>query len=583
MFLVDQVILIAAILILVGIASSKFSARLGLPVLVLFLGVGMLAGSEGVGGIEFDNYQIAHGIGTLALAIILFDGGLRTTVQAFRMVFAPAVLLATAGVLVTALITGVAASWIAGVPILYGLLLGSIVGSTDAAAVFAVLRSKGLNLRERIAALLEVESASNDPMAIFLTVGLLQVLLGEMELGVGLLTLFFMQMGIGAVVGVVIGKGAVWTINRVNLDASGLYPILATGAALLAFGAAANLGGSGFLAVYLAGIVLGNSNIVFHRGILRFHDGAAWLSQIVMFVLLGLLAFPSRLASVAPQGLLVAAVLIFVARPFAVATMVPWFGYSFREILFVSWVGLKGAVPVVLATFPLLLGLQGGDVIFDLVFFVVLVSAVLQGWTMPPLARFLGLQTTPPPEAPVSLEITSLKHVEGDIVDYTVVPDSLASSRLVRELKLPAGCVIAMIVRGQQIIPPRGSTRIEPGDHVFVVLRPEVRTPVDRLFSPGSERNAIPLRLEFPLSGNTTVADLKQFYGIHLDADPSFTLARLLRERLGEDPTPGASAAFGRVVLSAREVIAGTAEQVGLTIEDESDQENRARWERPPA
>lgn len=569
MFLVDRIILIAAILILVGIASSKFSARLGLPVLVLFLGVGMLAGSEGIGGIAFDNYPIAHGIGTLALAIILFDGGLRTTAQAFRMVFAPAVLLATLGVFITALITGAATSWIAGVPILYGLLLGSIVGSTDAAAVFAVLRSKGLNLRERIAALLEVESASNDPMAIFLTVGLLQVLLGEMELGPGLLGLFFMQMGVGAVVGAVVGKGAVWAINRVNLDASGLYPILATGAALLAFGVAANLGGSGFLAVYLAGIVVGNSNVVFHRGILRFHDGAAWLSQIVMFVLLGLLAFPSRLAGVAPQGLLVAGVLIFVARPAAVAAIAPWFGYSVREILFISWVGLKGAVPVVLATFPFILGLEGGEVIFDLVFFVVLVSAVLQGWTMPPLARVLGLQTPPPPEVPVSLEITSLKHVDGDIVEYTVVPDSLAANHLIRELKLPAGCVIAMIVRDQQIIPPRGSTRIEPGDHVFVVLRHEARTPVDRLFSRGSERNAIPLRLEFPLSGNTTVSDLAEFYGIEIDADPAHTLARLLRDRLGEVPHPGATAKFGRIVLSAREVVAGTIEQVGLTIEDD--------------
>src|SRR5690606_5777698 len=346
MFAVDRIILIVAILILVGIASSKFSTRLGLPVLVLFLGVGMLAGSEGIGGIEFENYRLAHGIGSVALALILFDGGLRTTVEAFRMVLKPAVLLATIGVFITAAITGLAASWITGVPLLLGLLLGSIVGSTDAAAVFAILRSKGVNLRERLAALLEVESASNDPMAIFLTVGLLQVLLGEIELGPSLIKLFVMQMSVGAIVGVAIGFAAVWAINRVNLDAAGLYPVLVTAAGLLSYGIAANLGGSGFLAVYLAGIVIGNSRVVFKTGILRFHDGAAWLSQIAMFVLLGLLAFPSRLLAVAHEGLLVAAALIFVARPVAVGVILPWFRFSFNEFLLVSWVGLKGAVPV---------------------------------------------------------------------------------------------------------------------------------------------------------------------------------------------------------------------------------------------
>lgn len=485
MFIVDRILLIVAILILVGIASSKFSSRLGLPVLVLFMVVGMLAGSDGIGGIEFENYGLAHGIGTVALAIILFDGGLRTTLEAFRLVLAPAVILATLGVLVTALITGAAASWIADVPLLHGLLLGSIVASTDAAAVFAVLRGKGVNLKKRIASLLEVESASNDPMAIFLTVGVLQILLGQVEPGVGLIQLFLLQMGVGAVVGLVVGAAAVWTINRVNLDAAGLYPILATAAGLLTFGIAANLGGSGFLAVFIAGMIIGNSRIVFQQGILRFHDGAAWLSQIAMFVLLGLLAFPSRLADVATQGLLVATALVFVARPVAVGVVLPWFGFNLREIAFVSWVGLKGAVPVVLATFPLLMGLEGGEAIFDIIFFVVLVSASLQGWTLPPLARLLGLQVPPPPEPPVTLEITSLKDVEGDIVEYTVTPDSRAAGAAIRDLALPEGAVVAMIVRDHEVIPPRGSTRVEPGDHAFIVIRREVRPLVDRIFARG--------------------------------------------------------------------------------------------------
>ena len=506
---INTVMFLGGLLLLLGIASSKFSARLGLPVLVLFLGVGMLAGSEGIGRIEFENYQLAHGIGSVALAIILFDGGLRTTLEAFRMVLAPAVLLATVGVFVTAGITGLAASWITGVDLLIGLLLGSIVGSTDAAAVFAVLRSKGVNLRERLSALLEVESASNDPMAIFLTVGLLQVLLGDMELGPGLVRLFVLQMTVGAVVGVAVARAAVWVINRVNLDAAGLYPVLVTAAGLLAFGLAANLGGSGFLAVYLAGIVIGNSRIVFKTGILRFHDGAAWLSQIAMFVLLGLLAFPSRLLGVVSEGLLV--------------------------------------------------------------------SAVLQGWTLPPAARMLGLQVPPKPEAPVSLEITSLKDVEGDIVEYTVTSDSLAVGQPIRDLALPEEAVVAMVVRGQRIIPPRGSTRLEAGDHVFLVLQRQVRPLVDLIFSRGvPNRDAFPTHIEFPLTGDTTIGDLKTFYGIDVEAPAEQTLDEILRERLGADLAPGAGISIGEVWLRVRGIEEGRVEHVGLAIQppDEAAQDD---------
>ncbi|HEX6939924.1 MAG TPA: potassium/proton antiporter [Longimicrobiales bacterium] len=567
MFAIDRLLLIGAVLVLIGIVSSKFSARIGLPVLVLFLLVGMLAGSEGIGGIEFENYSLAHGIGTVALAIILFDGGLRTSLHAFRLVLVPAVLLATVGVLLTALITGVAASRLTGRPLLEGLLLGSIVGSTDAAAVFSVLRARGLHLRERLASLLEVESGSNDPMAIFLTVGLLEVLTGRMEPGLGLLELFVLQMTVGAAVGLVLGRAAAWAINRVNLDAAGLYPVLAAAAGILAYGAAATLGGSGFLAVYLAGIVIGNSRIVFPRGILLFHDGMAWLSQIVMFVILGLLSFPSRLAEVAPVGLFTAGVLIFVARPIAVAASLPWFGFDLREVAFISWVGLKGAVPVVLATFPLLFGLEGGQTIFDVVFFVVLVSALLQGWSLPPLARRLGLEMPSRPEPPVTLEITSLKHVEGDIVAYAVSPSSRAAGRSIRELALPDGAVVAMVVRGQRIIPPRGSTRVQPDDHVFLVLGPEVRPLVDQVFAREDAGVAgLPLRTEFPLRGDTTVGDLEEFYGIRIDAEGALTLDDVLRRRLGHDPAPGAAVTVGEVTLTARQIVNGRIEQVGLTI-----------------
>lgn len=569
MFAIDRLIFVGAILLLVGITSSKFSARIGLPVLVLFLATGMLAGSEGIGGIEFENYPLAHGIGTIALAIILFDGGLSTSLGSFRAALAPALTLAAAGTLITALITGTAAGLILDLPLLQALILGSIVSSTDAAAVFSVLRSRGLNLRERLASTLEIESGSNDPMAVFLTVGFLSILLGRTEPGPELAGLFLLQMGVGAAAGLAVGRGAVWTINRINLDAAGLYPVLAATAGLFAYGAAAAVGGSGFLSVYLAGIVIGNRRTVFRRGTLLFHDGAAWLAQIALFVLLGLLSFPSRLIEVAAQGLLVTAILIFVARPVAVALLLAPFRFTAREIAFISWVGLKGAVPIVLATYPLLYGVADGELLFDITFFVVLVSAVLQGWTLPPLARRLGLQVPAAPAPPVTLEITSLRDVDGDIVEYTVTPHARAAARMVRELALPDGAVVAMIAREHRIIPPRGSTRVLPGDHVFMVIRPDVRPLVDRVFSgfPAEPAESpVPSRVEFPLRGETTAGELEEFYGIHLDAPAAETLDRLLRERIGPGLAPGAGITVGAVSLFVREIVDGRIDRVGLEI-----------------
>jgi potassium/hydrogen antiporter len=326
--------LLAGVLLVIGITSSKFSARLGIPVLVLFLAVGMLAGSEGIGRIPFENYPLANSVGSVALALILFDGGLRTSLDAVRLCWRPALSLATLGVLLTSLLTGLAASWVLGLPLLQGLLLGSIVGSTDAAAVFAVLRTGGIQLPERLSATLEVESGSNDPMAIFLTVGLIGLILGEASSPQELLLLFVVQFGVGGLVGLGSGQLATLTVNRINLDAPRLYPLLVMAFGPLAFGLAAVLGGSGFLAVYIAGIVLGSGPIVFRRGIFLFHDAAAWLSQIVLFVMLGLLSFPSRLAGVAGQGLLIALALILVARPIAVLIAASGFGFRPRELAF---------------------------------------------------------------------------------------------------------------------------------------------------------------------------------------------------------------------------------------------------------
>lgn len=567
MFLIDRVLLVAALLVVLGVAASKVSARWGVPVLVLFVAIGMLAGSEGLGGIVFDSYRLAHGAGTIALAVILFDGGLRTPYRSIRHAIAPALSLATAGVLVTAAVVGAAASWMLGVPLLNGLLLGSIVASTDAAAVFSALRSTGLRLPERVGSTLELESGSNDPMAVFLTVSLLEVLLGKMEPGLGLLALFAQHMAIGAVVGIGLGLAAAWATNRIRLGAEGLYPVFVAAAGLLAYGLAATLHGSGFLAVYLAGMMVASRGVVFQRGILVFTDGAAWLAQVCMFVLLGMLSFPTHLLRVAGPGLLITAVLVFVARPLAVTVALAPLRFGPREIAFVSWAGLKGAVPIVLGTFPLLLGLPGGEPLFDVVFFVVLVSALLQGWTLAPLARRLGLEEPGAPAPVLSLEITSLQHVQGDIVQYTLTGASRVAGRTVRELALPDGAVIAMIARENRVVPPRGSTRVHAGDHLFIVLTPGVRPLVDRVFA-GQPHDAPPLSpdVEFPLRGDTTVADVDEFYGVAVDADPACTLEELLRARLAERLDEGRGITLGAVKLKVRRMVDGRVEQVGLVL-----------------
>lgn len=578
MFLIDSLILITGVLLLLGIASSKLSARLGVPVLVLFLLLGMLAGSEGVGGIEFADYRLAHGIGTLALAMILFDGGLSTSLAAIRVVWKPALLLATWGVLVTAVTTGLAAAWILQISWLEGLLLGSIVGSTDAAAVFAVLRSRGAGLPRRIADVLEIESASNDPMAIFLTIGCIELLLGNVQPGPGLLGLFASQMLIGTLCGILGGYVAGWVVNRIELDAPGMYPVLISAFCLVTYGLAAELGGSGFLAVYLAGVIIGNRPLVFQRGIRLFHDASAWLSQIVMFVVLGLLCFPSRLIDVAGKSLLISMVLMFVARPLAVLLSTLPFRFTGRELTFMSWVGLKGAVPITLATFPLMLGTaehpMQAPLLFDVVFFVVVISLAVEGTSLATVARWLGLERPRDPEPPVTLEISSLRHVHGEVVDYAVGDDSRAAGRLVKNLALPEGAVIALVARGDHIIPPQGNTRIRAGDHVILVLRPGMQPLVSQVFGRDPTiRGSIPERLEFPLRASTTVAELQEFYEIQMNAPPECTLADVISREVGDEISPlGKAVRFGPLVLRVLRLGGdGHIEMVGMSILSESE------------
>ena len=513
---INLAMLLAGVLLLLGIASSKFSARIGVPVLVLFLSVGMLAGSEGLGRIPFENYSLANSIGSVALTLILFDGGLRTSITSVQKVWKPALVLSTFGVLLTSVITGLAAAWVLKLPLLQGLLVGSIVGSTDAAAVFSVLRSSGLKLPERLTSTLEVESGSNDPMAIFLTLGLIGVITGTADSPQALLLLFVGQFGVGTLAGLLTGRLATWSINRINLDYPGLYPLLALAFGLVAFGLAAVLGGSGFLAVYIAGIVLGSSSIVFRRGIFSFHDATAWLAQIVLFVMLGLLSFPSRLLAVAWEGLLIALVLILVARPLAVWASALPFQFRRREITFLSWVGLKGAVPITLATFPLLAGVPKSGQIFNAVFFVVLLSALTQGWSLPLVARWLQIGRPADPTPALSVEINTLRQVDGEILDYTVKARTYVAGQRLRDLALPDGVVVSLILRGREVVMPRGTTLLMPGDHVFVAMRIKLEPLLNRLFEPNPEPPELPLDLPLNFNSATTVEQLYGFYGLPL-------------------------------------------------------------------
>ena len=549
MFPVDADILILGAFVLVATLSSRLSAQVGLPLLVVFVGIGMLAGSEGPGGLAFTDYALAHAIGTAALILILFDGGLQTSVSALRRTAAPAGLLATVGVLLTALSVGLLAAYVMDIPLAYGLLLGSIVGSTDAAAVFAALRTSGLHLRPRLASTLEIESGSNDPMAVLATVACLEYLTGTMG-GASSLAIFLgQQIVFGGLVGWGAGRGAVFLINRVRLPAAGLYPMLTLGAAFVSFGAAALLGGSGFLSVYVAGIVIGNNRVVFHRGVRLFHDGTAWLGQIAMFVVLGLLSFPSEVSRSWPDGLLVAFILMFVARPLSTMLCLLPFRYDWREIAFASWAGLKGAVPIILGIYPLLFAVDRASAIFHLVFFVVMLSASVQGWSLGLMARLLGVTAPAAPAPPVTVEVTSLQQVDADIVSYQVTPDARVAHRSLNQIGLPAEIVVALIVRDRELVVPKGTTVILPGDHVFVTHRPSSRWLLDHVFSPGHS----PLLPE-PLPGQTTLREIAARHGLSLPGDEATTLGRFLRERLDHPAERGDEVRIGMLRFTVLDI-----------------------------
>ena len=566
----NTAIFIGALLLVISIVASDFSSRMGAPLLLVFLALGMLAGEDGPGGIRFDDFEVSYLIGTLALAVIIFDGGMRTRRESFRVALWPAVSLATFGVIATAGLVGLFAAWALELNWLQGLLIGAIVGSTDAAAVFGLLRNAGTTLKERVTSTLEIESASNDPMAIFLTVALIEVLrAGGTRLDAGVLLAFVQQFGVGAVLGFAGGRLLVWLINRLTL-ASGLYPLLAMAGGLLIFAVTAQVGGSGFLAIFLAGLVLGNSQMQAAQNILRVHDGLAWLSQLGMFLILGLLVTPRELVDVALPALAIAAFLMMVARPAAAAASLLPFRFPWREQLFISWVGLRGAVPVVLALFPVMYGVDDARLYFNVAFFIVLVSLVLQGWTIAPTARLLRLEVPPSIEPVQRLTLDMPGHFEHEVLGYQVQRGSLAAARDLATLELPEGIHIMAVMRDgvPQALGPE--LAFKPGDYVYVLAQPKFLPEANKVFDP----HQAPDRLEehryfgdFVLNGDATLADLADVYGLDIPSHHAGkTLATYLDQRFHGRVVVGDRASLGNAVVVVREMHHGRVSRVGLKL-----------------
>jgi cell volume regulation protein A len=486
---VEYLLLAASTLILLSIAIARLSDNLGVPTLILFLGLGMLAGSEGPGGIFFDDAGLAQSIGVIALTFILFAGGLDTNWNFVRPVLWPAVRLSTVGVVLTAASVGLFAHFVLGFPVLHGLLLGAVISSTDAAAVFSVLRSRNVSLKGKLKPLLELESGSNDPMAVFLTIGLIQLITSLNSSYGEIVLMFIYQMGIGGILGVVLGKLMVVLLNRLRSSYEGLYPVFAVAFAAFVYGLTAATGGSGFLAVYVSGIIIGNSDFVQKKSLLRFFDGLAWLSQISMFVTLGVFVYPSELVQVAVSGLLVSGFLMFIARPVGVYFSLMGKAFSWREKTLVSWVGLRGAVPIILATFPLLASVEKADVMFNIVFFAVLTSALLQGSSIPFVARLLGVDAPLERKRRYPIEFAPTEGSNAELVDFIVPFKSAMIGKSIVEMGLPPDSLFVLVSRDDKFIVPSGGTTLEEGDTVLALVTKENLPTVRAIFSEQREED----------------------------------------------------------------------------------------------
>jgi potassium/hydrogen antiporter len=481
-FSIENISMLLALLLLIGVIFAKFSSRLGVPSLILFIAVGMILNTY----FFFDNAHITQFIGTIALIIILFEGGLQTKWRSVKGVYKPALSLATIGVLITTLSIGVAAKFILDLNWLEGMLFGAIVGSTDAAAVFSVLGNK--NIKPRISSTLEAESGSNDPMAIFLTVAFLQLIQMPNLNPFNLVLSFFWQMGMGLVLGALFGMVSVWIINKINLDSSGLYPVLSVSLAILTYALTSIIDASGLLAVYVMAIIVGNQELTYRHSIIRFNEGFAWMLQIVMFILLGLLVFPQHLPGIALQGILLSILLIFVARPLGVyVSLALDKSFNVKEKFFISWAGLKGAVPIVLATFPMVANLENSEIIFNVVFFVVLLSALVQGTTITPLANYLKLAGKDKPPLAHTLELVSIGKTNNEMIEVLINPDAFITGKAIKDIELPEKTLISAVIRENDLITPTGDTVIKAEDTLYVLSNKSQRKHIYQLLNANKE------------------------------------------------------------------------------------------------
>ncbi|WP_407269162.1 potassium/proton antiporter [Radiobacillus sp. PE A8.2] len=484
----NQFLFLIALLLIISVLVTKFSSRLGVPSLVLFIGVGMLVGSDGLNIIYFDNAELAQLIGVFALVVILFEGGLQTKWDIIRPVIAPAVSMATIGVLITTAIVALGAKFIFNISWVESLLIGSIVGSTDAAAVFAVL--KGMNINKKIEATLEAESGTNDPMAVFLTVSLIQLItINNANVWV-LIGSFFWQMGMGVILGLVIGKIASLSINRINLDSSGLYPLFALGFAFLSYSISSLANASGLLAVYITAMVIGNSDLIYRHSIVRFNEGFGWMMQILMFIILGLFVFPGELftAEIIWKGLLLSVVLIFLARPIATFVSLLSFKFNAKEKVFLSWAGLRGAVPIVLAIFPLLAKIENSQLFFNAVFFVVLTSTLLQGTTLSWMASKFGLSGVRKSNPIHALELISIGKTNVEIVEYEVAAENVIVGKQLQHISLPHKTLINAIIRNGDIITPLGKTVVFAGDTLYIMVSRHKKDELKQMLQKNTEK-----------------------------------------------------------------------------------------------